>query len=110
MRRRECAAEGCEEEPSGPRKPFCHGHEHEWVGAAEIPLEGPQVAIAARSGTAGGIEISAAVWVIVRDVYCAHCRLSHVAAKGQPCYPADTALRGGPVSGYRSDQVATGRP
>lgn len=90
-----CNAADCENElPPRSRALFCPDHEHDWVAAAEMPLEVGQVSTAVRRA---GVCVEKETWVIVRDVYCAQCRQPYHLARDQPCYPYDGVLRGGPV-------------
>lgn len=95
-----CALDGCDE-PSIRKSDFCETHTHLWIAAAEVPLDNGHVAGAVRRAAA---QLKEQTWVRVLDVYCSTCRQTFAAARGTPCNPYSTVLRGGPL-GTRKRRV-----
>lgn len=73
--------------------------EHDWIGAAEVPLAATKVEGTMTRRTA---KLQEGVWVRILEVYCSACRQPWDTAKGTECMgPDDITLRGGPIGTRR---------
>lgn len=93
-RRREfpCPVEECESVAT--RSGYCELHSHDWVAAAEVPIDNGHVAGAVRRAA---VTLREETWVKVLDVYCASCRTPFGEARNTPCDSYSSVLRGGPL-------------
>ena len=95
------------DQPRVRKSEYCEIHTHPWIAAAEVPLDNGHVAGAVRRAAA---QLKETTWVKVLDVYCQACRQSFAQARGTPCNPYSTVLRGGPLGTRkrRSDEDEDG--
>lgn len=103
-RGRECPATDCDERvKAGNKQGWCDTHTHDWVIAAEVPIEHRRAAGALRRMS---VELKEQAYVIVREVYCELCRLPFAKAMTEriPCAGDDNLhLRGGPSGRKRRE-------
>lgn len=75
-----------------PEAPIVHD-EHDWVGAAYLPLDNRQAKHAERRGS---VRMKSDAKVEVLEVMCKRCRRPHPEVVDQPCIQTQ-CLHGGPV-------------
>jgi hypothetical protein len=99
---RPCPVPDCEKSIA-TRQGWCEDHSHDWVVAAEVPVEHRRAAGALRRRST---MVQEDTFVRVMDVYCSRCKrtFSQVQASRQPCDPYAEHLRGGPIGDVRRRQ------
>lgn len=75
-----------------PETPITYEN-HEWVGAAYVPLDDRQAKYAERRGS---VRLGDSAKVEVLEVMCGRCRRPHDEVAGQPCVRTHW-LHGGPI-------------